>query len=214
MDEIRFSLANEFESGNYSKIIEIIQSKNNAESENQILLILALFKNNPKLARSKLHEILDNFGLGVLRKIILSLDLREQISADLMKTINSLSYNYPYFNINQVLNEPIAVSDLPEPAITSPTILGVVGTAWNPKTIENMSFLKKGIYLSYLLGKNQNHKGISKCHEYLAEFEKKQMKPPSKIYSYMVSFYHNMGDPLMALQYKRKYQERKIDENL
>ena len=59
MDEIRFSLANEFESGNYSKIIEIIQSKNNAESENQILLILALLKNNPKLARSKLHEILD-----------------------------------------------------------------------------------------------------------------------------------------------------------
>jgi hypothetical protein len=218
MTEIRTEITSEFKEGNYAKVVELIQTDNLLELDYQFLLILALYKEDSKAAEIKLRKLIDNHGFGVLDIIFSTTSIGIIIKSELQKIIRNISlefpnyyYGYSFDNIFQNFGLMVS-SGLAIGAIGGP--IGAVGGAIVGGAVGGVAkhLNRRELRLKKLLNSKEYCLGIGECHKFLSDYELSLKKIPSWLFSYLYIFNKNLGDNSMAHVYKRKYQERKLEE--
>lgn len=210
MDNLKFVISREYELGNYSKIIELIESDTLQIDDYTIPLIISLFKVDPIRAQEKLKELVTTHGIEKINSILSILSQNNNQTKKLQSSISdiskySLSHTKPKPNKAQMILQSffvgVAAANL-QGAIFSNANIGAATDSISPVYYKLNQYIKNEKY----------HEGIGKCYAQMARYNKKGEKPPSKLFAYIVRFYKDMGDEAMALTYSKKYQESVLEE--
>lgn len=220
-------IEDQFKSGNYSRVIELIQSNQEYENLYELPLIIALYKEDSKLAKQKLKDFISQNGIGALDKIISTTSLGFHVTPRLLKLSKELSSSYPSFVNYFSIVGLSALLGVGLPVLIRTQIFKLFGNRALHAGANNAGALSAAMAAKTLLKgkdkwekelvglikKDQSQLGLSKCYEFLAEYKGKTESPPAKLYYYMALFHNKLGDDDSALICQKKYQKQQLHED-